>query len=324
MLEVVLVHVRVHRHAREGEGIRIKLLLQVDTLCHRIPNFIEKAARAGCTAAFIGLENINPESLMGTKKRQNKIWEYREMLQAWRRAKVMTYAGYILGFPTDTPESIARDIDIIKKELPIDILEFFFLTPLPGSEDHKNLFLRGIAMDPDLNKYDLEHACTAHPLMSKAEWEGVYRDAWSRYYSDAHVETIMRRAVASGLNRAKMVDALIGFSGASRIEGVHPLQFGLFRRKMRTQRRYGLPVVNPLIFYPWRAVDSLKVVLQWLRLVRRYRRLMARIVADPAARDYTDDALHRLGGNEADQFVEAFADKIPNTYGAPPKRVAVS
>ena len=124
---------------REQDGFRIRLLLQVDTLCHRIPGFIEKAARAGCNAVFIGLENINPESLMGTKKRQNKIWEYREMLQAWQRAKVMTWAGYILGFPTDTPESIARDIEIIKQELPIDILEFFFLTPLPGSEDHKKL-----------------------------------------------------------------------------------------------------------------------------------------------------------------------------------------
>jgi hypothetical protein len=66
---------------RERDGFRIRLLLQVDTLCHRIPGFIEKAARAGCTAVFIGLENINPESLLGTKKRQNKIWEYREMLQ---------------------------------------------------------------------------------------------------------------------------------------------------------------------------------------------------------------------------------------------------
>jgi radical SAM superfamily enzyme YgiQ (UPF0313 family) len=149
---------------RERDKFRIKLILQVDTLCHRIPNFIEKAARAGATFVFIGLENINPESLLGTKKRQNKIWEYREMLQAWRRAKVMTYAGYILGFPTDTPESIARDIEIIKQELPIDILEFFYLTPLPGSEDHKKLYMKGIPMDPDMNKYDLEHACTAHPL----------------------------------------------------------------------------------------------------------------------------------------------------------------
>ena len=91
---------------------------------------------------------------------------------------MLTYAGYILGFPTDTPESILRDIEIIKKELPIDLLEFFCLTPLPGSEDHKMLYMKGVAMDPDMNKYDPEHPCTAHPLMSKETWERVYMDAW--------------------------------------------------------------------------------------------------------------------------------------------------
>jgi radical SAM superfamily enzyme YgiQ (UPF0313 family) len=303
---------------REREKYKIRLILQVDTLCHRIPGFIEKAARAGCNAVFIGLENINPESLMGTKKRQNKIWEYREMLLAWRRQKVMTYAGYILGFPTDTPESIARDIEIIKKELPIDLLEFFYLTPLPGSEDHKNLYLRGVPMDPDMNKYDLEHACTAHALMSKEAWTRTYADAWQRYYTDAHVETIMRRAVASGLNPAKILDAMTIFSGASRIEGVHPLQFGLVRRKVRTQRRRGMPIVNPLLFYPWRAADFLKVAVQWLRLVRRYRSITARVVADPAASSYVDEALSlHTGVGETDHFVEVFADKIPHTHGAP-------
>ena len=303
---------------REQEGFKIRLILQVDTLCHRIPGFIEKAARAGCNAVFIGLENINPESLMGTKKRQNKIWEYREMLLAWRRQKVMTYAGYILGFPTDTPETIARDIEIIKKELPIDLLEFFYLTPLPGSEDHKKLYLGEVPMDPDMNKYDLEHACTAHPKMSKEEWMGTYADAWARYYTDEHVETIMRRAVASGLNPAKILDAMTIFSGSARIERVHPLQFGLVRRKIRTQRRDGMPIVNPLVFYPWRVVDFLKVAVRWLHLVRRYRRMTARVIADPASSSYSDEALTLyVGANEPDHLVEIFADKIPRTHGAP-------
>src|SRR4029077_53668 len=235
---------------REQHGFRIRLLLQVDTLCHRIPGFIEKCARAGCTAVFIGLENINPESLMGTKKRQNKIWEYREMLQAWRAQKVMTYAGYILGFPTDTPDSIARDIEIIKRELPIDILEFFCLTPLPGSEDHKNLHAKGVSMDTDMNNYDLEHVCTGHPLMSEEVWKRVYRHAWQRYYTDEHVEPVLRRARASGINPKKIVDALTIFSGSVRIEGVHPLQFGFLRRKIRTSRPQGLALENPLLFYP--------------------------------------------------------------------------
>ena len=308
---------------RERQKFNIRLLLQVDTLCHRIPHFIEKAARAGCTAVFIGLENINPESLMGTKKRQNKIWEYRDMLLAWRAQRVMTYAGYILGFPTDTPETIARDIEIIKKELPVDILEFFYLTPLPGSEDHKNLTARGVAMDADMNKYDLEHACTAHPLMSKETWMQVYGDAWKRYYTDEHVETIMRRAVVSGINRTKILDSLTIFSGSARIEGVHPLQFGFLRRKIRTQRRYGMRIVNPLAFYPWRAFDFLKVSSQWLRLMWRYRRIMARVVADPASRTHSDEALrpHTHPG-ETDHFVEVFADKIPHTHGAPVRPAA--
>jgi radical SAM superfamily enzyme YgiQ (UPF0313 family) len=302
---------------RERDKFRIKLILQVDTLCHRIPNFIEKAARAGATFVFIGLENINPESLLGTKKRQNKIWEYREMLLQWRRHRVITYAGYILGFPTDTPESIARDIEIIKKELPVDILEFFYLTPLPGSEDHQKLFKKGVPMDPDMNKYDLEHACTAHPRMSKEEWDQVYKDAWARYYSDEHVERIMRRAVASGINRTKVVDSAIVFSHASRLDGVHPLQFGFVRRKVRTQRRYGMPIVNPLVFYPWRVYDFVSNALRWLTVVRRYKGMMKRIVADPATASYIDEALTPIGAGDQDHFVEVFADKIPKTHGAP-------
>ena len=310
---------------RERDGFNIKLVIQVDTLCHKIPGFIEKAARAGCNCVFIGLENINPESLMGAKKRQNKIWEYREMLLAWRKAKVITWAGYILGFPNDTPETIARDIEIIKKELPIDILEFFCLTPLPGSEDHKNLYARGVPMEPDMNKYDLEHVCTAHSIMSKATWEQVYRDAWTRYYTDAHVETIMRRGMATGLNLRKIIEPITVFAGATRIEGVHPLQFGYVRRKIRTQRRHGMPIVNPLLFYPWRAFDFSLMAYRWLRLALRYSAIKKRVLATPDAKSYMDDALLRPTTPETDHLVELYAEAIPHTHGAPVrKRVAAA
>jgi pyruvate-formate lyase-activating enzyme len=302
----------------QEEGMRFRLLLQVDTLCHHTPGFIEKAAKAGCNAVFIGLENINPESLMGAKKRQNKIWEYREMLQAWRAQKVMTWAGYILGFPTDTPESIARDIEIIKRELPVDILEFFYLTPLPGSEDHKNLYLRGIAMDPDMNKYDLENVCTSHPIMSDEAWHQVYRDAWSRYYTPEHVETVLRRAKISGLKMSKIVNAMTVFSGASRIEKVHPLQFGVVRRKIRTQRRHGMKLENPLIFYPRRLVESIVTGWRWWSLLRRHARIRRKVEADPNFAAYTDLAMEKA--KRQDDFVGTiFADKIPDTYGAPVK-----
>jgi radical SAM superfamily enzyme YgiQ (UPF0313 family) len=309
---------------RERQGLKIRLFLQVDTACHRTPRFIEKCARAGCTSVYIGLENINPEALAAAKKRQNKIWEYREMLQQWRRHKIMIWAGFILGFPTDRPETIARDIEIIKRELPLDILEFFLLTPLPGSEDHQVLYKKGVPMDPDMNKYDLEHITTAHPIMSQQEWQAAYDDAWTRYYSDDHVETIMRRAVRDGLKPWKLIYAVALFAGAMRIEGVHPLQFGLGRRKVRTQRRHGMPIENPLIFYPRRLVEFAVTTAKWLQLLLRYRRIVRRVLADPTNATYIDEALRPTGGEEAEAgIVRTYADKIPvHAHGAPARASA--
>ena len=34
---------------REKNGVPLGLMIQVDTLCHRIPNFVEKAKQAGVT-----------------------------------------------------------------------------------------------------------------------------------------------------------------------------------------------------------------------------------------------------------------------------------
>ena len=79
---------------RERDGLKISFLIQVDTLAHKIPDFIEKATRAGCRYAFIGLESINPDNLVQMKKSQNRITEYRKMFQAWKQAGMITYAGY--------------------------------------------------------------------------------------------------------------------------------------------------------------------------------------------------------------------------------------
>ena len=55
--------------------------------------------RRGCGACFSASRSINPESLVGAKKKQNRIAEYRAMLLAWKAVGCFTYAGYILGFP---------------------------------------------------------------------------------------------------------------------------------------------------------------------------------------------------------------------------------
>ena len=276
---------------REKEGWGLSFTIQVDTLCHKLPNFIEKCAKAGVRRCFIGLENINPDSLLGAKKRQNKITDYREMMLAWKQAKIMTVGGYILGFPNDTPASIVRDIKIIQDELPIDMLEFFFLTPLPGSEDHKTLYTKGVAMDPDLNKYDLDHVTVAHSNMSKAEWERAYKLAWDTYFSWEHVETIMRRAAATGNNVGKIKTYALYFKGYHPIEHVHPLEGGALRLKSRHERRPYLPVEPAWLFYPRYFAETAVKAVRWATLAIRLERLARKVKNDPQRLEYMDQAL---------------------------------
>src|SRR6185437_16191064 len=266
---------------REEDGMDVRFMIQVDTLCHRIPNFIEKSKRAGVTRVFIGLENINPANLIAAKKRQNKITEYRRMLLEWKRVGIMTFAGYILGFPHDTPDSIRRDLEIIKHELPVDMLEFFVLTPLPGSEDHKLLAEKGVWMDPDMNKYELEHVVTAHPKMSKDEWQRAYRTAWDIFYTNEDLETVLRRAYACGINIRSLMPVLFMFSSAVEVDNVHPLQWGIFRIKHRLDRRAGLPIESPLAFYARYAADVARKATTLAKRWRDLRRIMRKIEADP-------------------------------------------
>ena len=309
---------------REEEKLPITFTIQVDTLCHKIPRFIEKCARAGARNVFIGLENINPDSLIGAKKRQNKIWEYRRMIQEWKNHSCMTVAGYILGFPADTPESIARDIEIIKKELPLDCLEFFCLTPLPGSEDHRNLTQQGISMDPDMNKYDLEHVTMDHPLMSQQDWQEVYRKAWHQYYSSDHIETILRRAAATARNEAKVLAHLLWYYGCIILEGIHPLEGGVFRRKVRRTRRSGMSMENPFIFYSRRIWEILSTNFQWALLIWKFRRIRLRVKYDPKKREYMDLAITPVEDQEDEDLglVQVYRDHIPIAHITKRKPVA--
>jgi hypothetical protein len=140
---------------------------------------------------------------------------------------------------------------------------------------------------------------------------------WRHYYGDRHIETILRRAVATGFNPKKMADMLTLFSGAVRYESVHPLQVGVMRRKVRTQRRQGLPIESTLTFYPRRIAEMASGVIAWAGMAWRYRRILKRVMSDPNRLSYVDEAL-RAGEGEQAEFVHAAANQL-----TPTQRVAV-
>ena len=195
--------------------------------------------------------------------------------------------------------------------MPLDGLEFFCLTPLPGSEDHQTLWKAGVAMDGDLNTYDVEHVCTGHARMSAEEWRGIYREAWDLYYSPAHMTTLLRRAAATGVPMKSLVKILVTFSSTVRLENVHPLQGGIVRLRHPSERRSTRTPESALAFWPRLAWDAIKVHASLARLIVRLVLEMRAIARDPRAHAYMDQALAPVGDDDDDSL-----DLMTQTTGA--------
>lgn len=280
---------------REKEGIEFTILLQVDVLSHLIPGFIESARRAGVRYVFIGLESVNPQNLLSVNKKQNRLVEYRNTILAWKKIGAITIGGYMIGFAHDTPEGVLEDVETIKRDLPIDVIGFTCLSPVPGSEDHKVHYEKRLWMEPDLNKYDGEHVCCRHPLMSQGEFTLAYRNAWDAYYTPGHIETIMRRAAACGMNTRNVLQMCLWFAGCQKIEHVHPFQGGLFRRKHRLDRRSIFPTESRAVFYARYGWEIVSKHARLALLVLRYVRIWRQVEKDPSKLDYRDSSLMDLG-----------------------------
>src|SRR6201984_908169 len=155
-------------------------------------------------------------------------------------------------------------------------------------------------MDPDMNKYDLEHVTTGHQVMTAQDWQEVYRRAWDLYYSPEHIETIFRRAKASGIKPVRLLNHILQFYFTFIQENVHPLQGGYFRRKLRRERRAGLPRENPFLFYPRRVREVLETQIKLAAFYLYLHRIRRRVERDPSP--YTDSALTLADGEASSPF----------------------
>ncbi len=247
---------------RRTERIDFQFMMQVDVLAYRIPGFVAKAAEAGCTQVFIGMETLNQENLAAAGKRQNKVEDYRAMIDAWHDCGIACHVGYIIGFPHDTPASVRDEVRRLRDEILVDQASFFILTPIPGSQDHRDRVLRGEPIDPDYNRFDSFQPVMSHPAMTRDEWLGAYRAAWRDFYSVDGMKSILSRANVR--TYWGLFKNFAWYRYATFVEETHPMICGFFRLKARTDRRPGRAVESR-----WRhAARRVRETVEWARRMR--------------------------------------------------------
>jgi radical SAM superfamily enzyme YgiQ (UPF0313 family) len=250
---------------REKENIPLTFMMQVDVLSHRIKGFVEKAARAGCSNVFIGMESLNPANLKAAGKNQNLVEDFKGLLSAYRNAGVFCHVGYILGFPYDTRESILADLDRLMNDLQVDMASFFILTPLPGSADHLRMLRDGSYLDPDFNRYDSFRETMRYPgFPEEGSLQALYDEVWRRFYSFENMSAILNRATVR-----RYWDLFRNFLWyrAAVLEKRHPMAAGFVRMKGRLQLRPGLKPLNRLAYLRRRTREVKHSSLAFLSLI---------------------------------------------------------
>jgi radical SAM superfamily enzyme YgiQ (UPF0313 family) len=248
---------------REVEKIPVVFMIQVDTQSFRIPNFVEKASRAGCSQVFIGMESINEENLHAVGKKQNRVADFKNLVDAYRNAGIAVHLAYIIGFPFDDEESVRQDM-IKVRELGADQASFFMLTPLPGSMDYRHFVSSKVLMDADLNNFDSFHETFSHARMKNGAWSRAYGEAWKGFYSPENMKRILKRARPE--KYWGLFVNFVWYKNAIQVEGGHPMLHGFVRLKTRRERRSAYPLESRWVYFKRRVLEVGRTLVGWCKL----------------------------------------------------------
>jgi radical SAM superfamily enzyme YgiQ (UPF0313 family) len=229
---------------------------ETETAKHRrSKRFIDLAARAGCYQAFVGIESLNPDNLNHATKYQNTddrqhrmtledarrrvLSKYRRVVENWHRVGVSVHAGYMLGFPFDGPDC-GRIAARTLKKLGFDMVSFFIMTPLPGTEDQVRYAKEGQIIDWDFNNLDSQHVTLTHEKLDRRSWYEAYREAFKGFYTLGGllhmVLTIASGRGLSGETRKALMRQWTYYFFSYR-QGRHPMVGGVWQIRRRDVRR---------------------------------------------------------------------------------------
>src|ERR1700730_8510801 len=241
----------------------------------RSKRFVDLAARAGCYQAFVGIESLNPDNLnfatkyQNTDDRQGKgkleagrahgMDTHRRVVNNWHKVGVSVHAGYMLGFPFDGPDC-GRVAAATLKKIGFDIVSFFIMTPLPGTEDQARFTKEGAIIDWDFNQLDSQHVTLKHDKLDKESWLGAYRDAYLGFYSiPRFLHTVFTVAAGRGLDAESRRGVLRQFTYYffSYRQGRHPIVGGIWASRRRDVRRAAITDDEARRFYLGNRFDAI-------------------------------------------------------------------
>jgi radical SAM superfamily enzyme YgiQ (UPF0313 family) len=215
--------------------------------CLHDDEFVDLLAAANCRMAFIGLESLNEPSLLAVQKKQNKVWEYEDRIQALKDRGILTFTGMMLALDEDTPEYYRVLPEQLERVDPSAIFLSISI-PIPGTPFHREVQQEGRIFDTDLAHYEGDHLVFAPRKVTAEQVFATRRHLMKTFYSWPSIARRWWRLVTSHLRSGKARSRLFGTALISYVL----LQLSVFQRYHARQRVFSAraPEVPPGVAPP--------------------------------------------------------------------------
>jgi radical SAM superfamily enzyme YgiQ (UPF0313 family) len=184
----------------------------------------------------VGAESFDPRTLQSAHKFHNTPAKYAEIVRLCRDSGISSHFSNILGFPSDTEDSIREHLETLRRLAP-DVASFYLLTPIPGTEQYEEFRRGGLLTEDNLDRYDGSSMTWRHPTLPAARLTEWLFECYRAFYTAPDISRKLFR-LARGRRDFRLygsLSAVLGYSLQSRWGArrrLHPMAGGIGPRRL--------------------------------------------------------------------------------------------
>ena len=162
----------------------------------------------GMEGALFGIESFHQDVLKQIHKGE-KVEAVLELTRRLNDAGKYAQGYYIIGFPTETPESIREDLRMLAT-LELDVTQITIVTPHPRTQLWGELDAKYGIPEKDWAKFDTKHLVWNHPNCPPGSLEALLKEGFALCYGNEWLRRTMKKFLGSRMRRQDVSGMLWG------------------------------------------------------------------------------------------------------------------
>ena len=148
----------------------------------------------GMEGALFGIESFHQDLLKQIRKGE-KAELAGELAKRLNREGLYAHGYYIIGFPTETPDSIREDLHTLAS-LELDVTQITIVTPHPRTQLWSELESQYGIFERDWSRYDTKHLVWEHPHCAPGVLESLLEEGFRLCYDGRWLPRILRKFIS--------------------------------------------------------------------------------------------------------------------------------